>query len=323
MKDRYGRTIDHIRISVTDRCDLRCLYCMPDGEPEHAPREEILSYEEIAWVVRRLVNDFALKRVRITGGEPLVRPKLHVLVGMLSTLGLEDIAITTNGQLLARNIEALRDAGLNRVNVSLDSLRTETFRAMTGGDLARTLEGIEALDRSGLRPVKINTVVLRGHNDGEVDSIAAWAVERGYEIRFLELMAIGCVQNYHPAMFVPTAEVRNRLRARFDLTPVDTEEGSTARLWRMRAPSGREGTVGFISPETEPFCYGCRRLRMTAKGTFLGCLMLDDGPSVRDALRADGGPDARAFDEAVMTAVGMKPIHRIYVTNGHMMSIGG
>jgi cyclic pyranopterin phosphate synthase len=295
---------------------------MPDGEPEHAPREDILTYEEIAWILSRLVREFGLRRVRITGGEPLVRPKLHVLISMLSGLGLEDIAITTNGQILARTIDALRDAGLNRVNVSLDSLRPETFRAMTGGDLSRTMEGIAALDRSGLRPVKINTVVLRDHNDAEVEEIAEWAVRLGYEIRFLELMAIGCVQNYHPTMFVPTAEVRDRLRARFDMEPIDAEDGSTARLWRMRAGDA-VGTVGFISPETEPFCYGCRRLRMTAKGTFLGCLMLDHGPSVREAIRAPGGPDTRVFDEAVMTAVGMKPIHRLYATNGHMMSIGG
>jgi GTP 3',8-cyclase len=322
MQDQYGRTIDHLRISVTDRCGLRCVYCMPDGEPAHAPREEILRYEEFATIVERLRDRFGLRQVRITGGEPLVRPKLEILVGMLSALGLEEIALTTNGQILARSIDALAAAGLNRVNVSLDSLDPDRYRRLTAGDLSRTLEGIAALDRSGLRPVKINTVVIRGHNEEDVVPLARWALERGYQIRFLELMAIGCVQSYHPEMFVPTAEVREILGRSFRMEPASAAPGAPARTWKVEG-EGLAGTVGFISPETEPFCDGCRRLRLTAKGKFLGCLMHDDGPDVRAAIRAPGGVDEAMFDQAVRGAVFSKPIERIYASSGHMMAIGG
>jgi len=294
---------------------------MPDGEPAHAQREEILSYEEIAAVVARMRERFGLKRVRITGGEPLVRPQLDVLVGLLSRLGLEEISLTTNGQTLARSMAALADAGLKRVNVSLDSLDPDRYRQITGGVLARTLEGIEAADRSGLRPLKINSVVIRG-NECDIEDLTRWSLGRGYEIRFLELMAIGCVQNYHDVMFVPTSEVRARLMDRFCMEPLEGEPGAPARIWRLEG-DGLSGTVGFISPETEPFCSTCRRLRMTAKGKLLGCIMLDDGPDLRAALRNPGGVDERAFDEAVLAAVGSKPLTRIRVSGGHMMAIGG
>lgn len=322
MQDRYGRTIDHLRLSVTDRCGLRCVYCLPDGEPPHAPREEILSYEEMAEVVRLLHDRFGLTRVRITGGEPLARPRLENLIALLKPIGLGEITLTTNGQLLARSMEALKEAGLSRVNISVDTLDPDRYRRLTGGDLERTLEGVEAADRSGLRPVKVNAVVIRGHNDGDVEELALWALERGYEMRFLELMAIGCVQTYHAEMLVPTREVRERLMKRFRMEPLEGEPGAPARTWSIEA-NGKRGTVGFISPETEPFCLGCRRLRMTAKGKFLGCIMHDDGPDVRAILRASEGIDLAAFDQAVYTAVNAKPISRVYVSFGHMMAIGG
>ncbi len=321
LQDSYGRTIDHMRISVTDRCGLRCRYCMPDGEPEHAIREEILTFEEIATVVQRLHDRFGLKRVRLTGGEPLVRAHLHVLVGLLHQIGLEEISLTTNGQQLARSIDALVAAGLHRLNISLDSLDPDRYRQITGGDLAPTLEGIEAADRSGLRPLKINSVIIRG-NECDIEDLTVWSMRRGYEIRFLELMSIGCVQNYYDVMFVPTSEVRERLARRFKLEPLEGEPGAPARTWRASG-EGLEGTIGFISPETEPFCTSCRRLRMTAKGTLLGCIMHSDGPDLRAALRAEGGLDEVAFDAAVLTAVGSKPIVRILKSGGHMMAIGG
>ncbi|MBD3161353.1 MAG: GTP 3',8-cyclase MoaA [Candidatus Eisenbacteria bacterium] len=322
MLQTHGRRVDHLRLSVTDRCGLRCVYCMPFGEPPHAPREEILSFEEMATVVRRLHDEYGLTRVRITGGEPLVRPQLHRLIAQLDRIGLEEISMTTNGQVLARSMDALREAGLSRLNISLDSLDPDRYRRTTGGDLTRTLEGIEAADRSGLRPLKINTVVLRGENEEEIEDLTSWALERGYEIRFLELMAIGCVQDVHANLFVPTREVRERLGRSFALEPLEGEPGAPARIWSAKR-DGVEGTVGFISPETEPFCTSCRRLRLTAKGKFLGCIMHDDGPDIRPALRAPGGFDPDAFDAAVRQAVGSKPIDRVYVSWGHMMSIGG
>lgn len=321
LRDAYGRTIDHMRISVTDRCGLRCRYCMPDGEPEHVTREEILTFEEIAAVVRRLHDRFGLRRVRLTGGEPLVRRNLEELVGALSDIGLDEISLTTNGQTLARSMDALAAAGLRRLNISLDSLDPERYRQITGGELAPTLEGIAAADRSGLRPLKINSVIIRG-NECDIEDLAEWALERGYEIRFLELMSIGCVQNYYDVMFVPTSEVRERLGRRFALEPLEGEPGAPARTWRATR-DGITGTIGFISPETEPFCTSCRRLRMTAKGVLLGCIMHSDGPDLRAALRAPGGLDEAAFDAAVLAAVGSKPITRIMKSSGHMMSIGG
>lgn len=321
LTDPHGRRIDHLRVSVTDRCGLRCTYCMPNGEPPHAPREEVLRYEEIAGIVRRLAERFGLSRIRLTGGEPLVRPRLEILVEMLAQIGLEEIALTTNGQTLARSMDALARAGLARVNISLDSLDPGRFREIAGGELDPTLEGIAAADRSGLRPIKINSVIIRG-NEQEIEPLTTWAITRGYEIRFLELMAIGCAPSYHEVMFVPTREVRERLQGRFRMEPVEGEPGAPARLWRIWI-DGRAGSVGFISPETEPFCDACRRLRLTATGKFLGCIMLEDGPDVRAAMRAVGGVDEAAFDEAVRVAVGMKPIERIRITGGHMMAIGG
>jgi cyclic pyranopterin phosphate synthase len=322
MQDRHGRVIDHLRLSVTDRCGLRCIYCLPNGEPPHAAREEILSFEEFATVVRFLHDRHGLSRVRITGGEPLARPHLENLVALLSAIGLEEIALTTNGQLLARSMDALAAAGLTRLNISVDTLDPDRYRKMTGAELAPTLEGVAAADRSGLRPLKINAVVIRDHNEEDVEALALWALERGYEMRFLELMAIGCVQTVHPQLMVPTREVRERLMARFRLEPLEGEPGAPARTWSIEA-DGRRGTVGFISPETEPFCLGCRRLRMTAKGKFLGCIMHDDGPDVRSILRAPEGFDVEAFDRAVSAAIESKPISRVYVSFGHMMAIGG
>lgn len=322
MLETHGRRVDHLRLSVTDRCGLRCGYCLPFGEPPHAPREEILRFEEMATAVERLHERFGLARVRITGGEPLVRPGLERLVGMLHRIGLEEISMTTNGQTLARSMDALREAGLARLNISLDSLDPDRYRRMTGGDIARTLEGIATADASNLRPLKINTVVVRGENEEEVEALTLWALERGYEIRFLELMAIGCVQEVHSSMFVPTREIRERLGRTFRLEPLEGEPGAPARIWSAEK-DGVRGVVGFISPETEPFCTSCRRLRLTAKGKFLGCIMHDDGPDVRPALRAPAGFDTEAFDTAVLQAVGSKPFDRIYVSWGHMMSIGG
>jgi GTP 3',8-cyclase len=321
LKDPHGRTIDHMRVSVTDRCGLRCVYCLPNGEPPHAPRERVLSFEEIAEVVRRLHAGYGLKRVRLTGGEPLVRPQLERLVEMIHRIGIEEITLTTNGQTLARSMEALAAAGLARVNVSLDSLDADRFYRITKGDLGRTLEGIEAVDRSGLRPVKINAVVVR-ENLCEVADLAAWAVDRGYELRFLELMMIGISRAEFDEMFVPTRAVRDALCERFRIEPIEAEPGAPAKRWRISG-DGREGVVGFISPETEPFCSSCRRLRMTATGTLLGCIMREDGPDLRPILRAPGGVDESAFDDAVRTAVGMKPVERIRATARGMMSIGG
>jgi len=321
LQDSYGRTIDHLRISVTDRCGLRCIYCMPEGAPVPAARHEILRFEEIAGVVQRMRDRFGLKRVRITGGEPLVRSRLAVLIRMLCTVGLDEISMTTNGQALARSAGALAAAGLRRVNVSLDSLRADRYREITGGDLARTLEGIEAAARAGLRPLKINSVITRG-NECDIEELTDWALARGYQIRFLELMAIGCLPAKYDAVFVPTREVRDRLKRRFRMEPIEAEAGSPARLWHAEGERV-SGTVGFVSPVTEPFCSACRRLRLTARGMLLGCIMHEDGPDLRAVLRSRDGIDEAAFDAVVRLAAGSKPLERIRVGRGRMVAIGG
>jgi len=322
MLDRYGRRIDHLRLSVTDRCGLRCFYCMPDGDAPRVSRDEILSFEEIAGIVGRLRERFGLSRVRITGGEPLLRPHLAQLVELLHRLGLDEIAMTTNGQTLARSAGALADAGLRRVNISLDSLDPERYRRLTGGVLSRTLDGIETASAAGLRPLKINTVVLRGWNETEVESLTEWALTRGHEIRFLELMAIGYAQGSHPELFVSSKEVRARLGRAFRLQPIDGEPGAPARSWRA-SKDRLEGRIGFISSESEPFCASCRRLRLTAKGKLLGCLMHNDGIDLRAAWTDGGGLDGSVFDAAVLSAIGMKPENRVRVSAGHMVEIGG
>jgi cyclic pyranopterin phosphate synthase len=313
-----------LRISVTDRCQLRCRYCLPPNGVAKRPRDQILSFEEILRFVRALRPEFEVFKVRLTGGEPLLRSGLVELVSMLSAEGIPDLALTTNGQLLAELAGPLQAAGLRRVNVSLDSLDPETYRRLTrGGELAAALRGIAAAVSRGLSPVRLNTVVLRGWNDAEVAELARFALERGLEARFLELMPIGCARPLYEELFVPSAEVRARLSGAFALKPLPAEPGRSSRDFLATDRAGRSGRVGLISSQTAPFCAGCARLRLTSTGRLIACLAEGTGPGVRELLRS-AEPDAdRRLREAVAGVLDGKRPRRAFRTAQPMCTVGG
>jgi cyclic pyranopterin phosphate synthase len=284
LQDGFGRIHDDLRVSVTDRCNLRCVYCMPE-EPTWFPREDLLTYEEIETVVRAAVSA-GVRKVRITGGEPLVRRDVHDLVRRLSAIaGIEDLSLTTNGLLLADAARALRDAGLHRVNVSLDTLDPDRFRALTRrAGLDRVLAGLDAAVRHGLGPVKVNTVLLRGVNDDEIEPFVEQARDRGWEVRFIEFMPLENGDRWNRERVVTGEEVRRRIAARWPIDP-DPEEDPRAPARRFRFRDGG-GRLGFIDSVTRPFCGDCGRLRLTSDGRFRVCLYDDDETDLRNPVRA-------------------------------------
>ena len=303
--DTYGRPIQYLRVSVTDRCNLRCVYCMPEEGIPLIPREDVLRYEEIVRVVRVAV-EMGFVHVRLTGGEPLARKGIVDLVRELARIpGLDDLSMTTNGMLLARYAEDLARAGLRRVNISLDTLRPDRFRRITRwGRLEDVLEGREAALAAGLRPVKINTVVVRGLNDDEVVDLARLTLQPDWHVRFIEVMPLGEGAHWAGDGVVPSAEIRARIEAALGpLTAVRGEAGAgPARYYRL---PGAEGTLGFISPVTEHFCGGCNRLRLTSDGRLLPCLLSDLAIDLRTVLRS--GADDETLREVFRRAVVAKP----------------
>ncbi|MDD5557069.1 MAG: GTP 3',8-cyclase MoaA [bacterium] len=291
--DGHGRPIDYLRISVTDRCNLRCVYCMPPGGVPLVGHGDILRYEELLRVIgaaRRL----GFRRFRITGGEPLVRRGLLPFLHRLTEAGVP-YSMTTNGLLLGRFAGELARAGLARVNVGLDSLRPETFRRITGRDgLEEVLRGIEAARREGIGRIKVNVVVMRGMNEGEVDGFIEWGRRERLDVRFIEFMPV-----YGEDRYVSLAPWVEALRRDPALAPEADEGGGPAV--RFRYLRG-EGSVGFILPRSEPFCGGCNRLRLTADGTLLPCLFSTDGVGLRDPLRR-----GEAIGPLIEEAVRAKP----------------
>ena len=312
-----------LRVSITDRCQFRCGYCLPPEGVARRAHTDMLRYEEIAALVGTLHGVAPLGKVRLTGGEPLVRPQVDRLVGLLANLAIPELALTTNGQLLAALAAPLRRAGLHRVNVSLDSLSAATYRQLTGGGaLGRTLEGIDEALRCGLAPLKLNMVVMRGVNEAEAPALAAFALARGVEVRFLEVMPIGVARAQHAAWFVPSAETLAALQARYRLTPLPRERGSTSRTFQVEAGSGPAGRVGFISACSEPFCQDCNRLRLTSDGRLIGCLAADGGVPVRPLLAA--GAAGRLQLEAVLRdLLAHKQVRRAFEQPQIMATIGG
>ncbi len=274
-----------LRVSVTDRCQLRCGYCMPPDGVALRSHADIMRYEEILTFVRILSRLTPLAKVRLTGGEPLVRSGIERLVAMLADLHIPEIALTTNVQLLAEYAGPLKAAGLGRVNVSLDSLNATTYGKLSrGGVLGRTLEGIGAALRCGLAPLKLNMVVLRGVNDSEILDMVEFAAERGVEIRFLEVMPIGVARECYRAWFFSSADVKSAIQTRYRLTPIARAPGATCRSFLIMNGAKILGRAGFISACSEPFCHDCNRLRLTSDGRLLGCLASDIGVPVRALL---------------------------------------
>jgi GTP 3',8-cyclase len=286
--DTRGRQMHDLRISVTDRCNFRCTYCMPrevfDSNYRFLPHEAILSFEEIARLARIFV-DLGVQKIRLTGGEPLVRKHVHRLVEMLATLGVE-ITLTTNGSLLAKQAAQLKAAGLNRVTVSLDSLDDATFRAMNDAEfpVAKVIEGIDAAADAGLGPIKINMVVKRGVNDGEVVAMAERWRGSGHIIRFIEFMDVGSTNGWRMDDVVPSAEIVQRISERWALEPADPNyEGEVAERWRYKDGSGE---IGVISSVTQAFCSTCTRMRLSTEGSLYTCLFAQSGHDLKGLLRS-------------------------------------
>lgn len=288
LVDRYGRVHDDLRISVTDRCNLRCVYCMPEEGMTFLGRAQLLSFDEIERVAR-VARGLGVRAIRLTGGEPLVRQGVVGLVARLQRLGFDDIALTTNGTRLAALAPALAAAGLNRVNISCDSLRAERFATIRRrGDLATVLRAMDVAEQCGLRPLKVNVVLVRRRNDDEILDFAAFARDTGRVVRFIEFMPLDAQGEWGPEQLVPGREVFERINAVWPLAAVP-DVTRVAPAERFRFADGR-GEIGLISTVSEPFCGTCNRLRLTADGSIRNCLFSDDEHLVRDVLRA-GGPD--------------------------------
>ncbi|HLE65622.1 MAG TPA: GTP 3',8-cyclase MoaA [Burkholderiales bacterium] len=293
LADTLGRPMRDLRISVTDRCNFRCVYCMPrevfDADHKFLPHSAILSFEEIARLAGIFVG-LGVKKIRLTGGEPLVRRDLANLVRLLSPLGVE-ITLTTNGSLLAKQAALLKNAGLNRVTVSLDSLDDATFRAMNDADfpVARVIEGIESAAAAGLVPVKINMVVKRGANDGDVVAMAERWRGSGHVMRFIEFMDVGSTNGWRMDDVIPSAEVVRRISARWPLEPLGANApGEVAERWRYRDGAGE---IGVISSVTQAFCSSCNRMRLSTEGALYTCLFARSGHDLKTLLRGGASDD--------------------------------
>jgi cyclic pyranopterin phosphate synthase len=320
--DSFGRSINYLRISVTDRCNLRCIYCMPpEGVPQMS-HSEILSYEEIQ-TVSRAAAELGINRIRVTGGEPLVRAELPNVIKMLSQIeGIQELSLTTNGTMLKKYAWELKKAGLSRVNVSLDTLKPDKFRYITRlGKLKDVLEGIEAAREAGLQPVKINTVVMRGINDDEILDFARMTCEDRWHVRFIELMPFKGV-----AEFVPSVELRQHIGLLGRLEPCPSITGNgPAMYYRL---SGAKGTIGFISPLTElSFCSRCNRMRLASDGKLRPCLLGEDEIDMKVPLRNNASMEE--IKRLILNAVASKPEHHhleggnVRVVKRKMSQIGG
>ena len=300
--DAHGRTIHYLRISVTDRCDLRCRYCMAEAMT-FLPRNALASLEEIALIAERFIAR-GVTKIRLSGGEPLVRRDVGELVARLGRhvgAGLDELTMTTNGTRLREHAGALADAGVRRINVSLDSLDPDRFRFVTRhGDLAQVLDGIAAARDAGLR-VKINTVALKGLNEDELGDMLQWCVDQGHDLALIETMPLGRIDEDRVDRFLPLTQVFDRLTARFPLLRDSHRTGGPARYWRVVGAATR---LGLISPLTANFCDGCNRVRLTTEGKLYMCLGHDDQVDLKAVLRRDG---VGALDAAINAALAGKP----------------
>jgi len=299
LVDRYGRVHNDLRISVTDRCNLRCVYCMPEEGLSFLPQQELLTFDEITRLAR-VAKTLGVTALRITGGEPLVRKGLPELIARLSTVGFDDLAMTTNGTELAKVARQLASAGLRRVNVSCDSLRSDRFASIRRrGDLQVVLNAMDAAESVGLTPLKVNVVLLRGQNDDEILDFASFARATGRIVRFIEFMPLDAQGKWDRNQLVPGREVFERITSEWPLEPLSDPSGA-APAERFRFADGI-GEIGLISSVSEPFCGTCNRLRLTADGALRNCLFSDDEQTVREVLRS-GGTDldlSVLFREAV------------------------
>jgi len=319
-------------VSLTDRCNFRCFYCLPHGEPPIAPKEQMLSYEEIEYISEIFVS-LGIEKIRLTGGEPMLRRDIETIIKKLTQLKtsdphrLVDLALTTNGYFLPERAHALKEAGLDRVTISLDSLKRDVFKRMTGVDvLDKVLAGIAAAKNAGLEPIKINAVIVRGHNEDEVADFAAFAREHDVKMRFIEFMPLDSGHEWSRADVVSGKEIRERINERFPLVKLAVNRGSETSS-RYRFADGAPGEIGIIAPVTEPFCGACSRIRLTADGQIRTCLFSTVEHSLRDVVRS-GSTRVEIVEYIESVIMKKEPRHFIndpgFVTPSRTMSfIGG
>ncbi|WP_019021576.1 MULTISPECIES: GTP 3',8-cyclase MoaA [unclassified Thioalkalivibrio] len=303
LVDPFGRKIEYVRVSVTDRCDLRCFYCMPEGFRDFEVPEHWLTFDEIERVMAAF-GRLGTRRVRLTGGEPLVRHELPDLAARLNALpGIDDISLSTNAVRLAKHADALAAGGVGRINVSLDTLRPEVFKDVTGGKLEKVLDGLMAAKRAGLDPIKINMVVMGGINDTEVGDMVDFCIEHGFTLRFIETMPVGDTgRAANEGHYVNLQDVRRDLEQRFELIPGVMPGGGPARYVQV---AGTDIRIGFITPISQHFCDTCNRVRLSVDGTIHTCLGNEHSLALRPRLR-DGCSDAE-LEEAILEAIALKP----------------
>jgi cyclic pyranopterin phosphate synthase len=326
LVDRFGRHVTYARLSVTDRCDFRCVYCMSE-DMTFLPRAQVLTLEEI-YAVGRAFTDLGVSKLRLTGGEPLVRRNILWLVAELGKLpGLRELVLTTNGSQLDRLAGPLRDAGVKRINVSLDSLDASRFRTITRvGDLNKVLRGIEAAREAGFARLKLNTVILKNRNEDEILNLVNFVVERGMDISFIEEMPLGLIDDHDRALaFYSSDEVRRDIESRYRLIPTTETTGGPARYFQVADTDSR---VGFISPHSHNFCESCNRVRVTVQGRLLLCLGQEHSVDLRHVLRANPGDEER-LRQSIVDSMAIKPkghdfdLNRQVVILRHMSVTGG
>ncbi len=308
--DPFLRHIEYVRLSVTDRCDLRCAYCLPQGFQDFEEPADWLRFDEIERVMQAF-TELGVRRIRLTGGEPLSRGKLPELAARLARLpGLEDLSLSTNATRLKKLAPALKQAGVTRLNVSLDSLQPDRFATITGGGkLAAVLEGLQAAKAAGFAPIKINMVLMKGVNDDEVGDLVRYCIEHGFTLRFIETMPMGDTGRAASVQFVNLQEVKENLAREFDLIPTVMTGGGPARYFQV---AGTELKIGFITPISQHFCATCNRVRLTVDGALYTCLGQDDKTELRPLLRA--GATIEELKEAIRGAVGKKPERHEFTT---------
>ncbi|UCC55798.1 MAG: GTP 3',8-cyclase MoaA [Gammaproteobacteria bacterium] len=300
--DPFGRTVEYVRLSVTDRCDLRCFYCLPGDYRDFSEPEEWLTFAEIERVIGAFVS-LGVRRVRITGGEPLVRKNLPELAGNLASIpGLLDLSLSTNAVGLTRHAGALSAAGVRRINVSLDSLRTERFKQITRGNLEKVIAGLMAAKQNGFSPIKINMVVMKGVNDDEIEDMVEFCIEHHFTLRLIETMPIGDTGRSATSYYVDLQKIKARLAERYELIPGVMPGGGPARYVQV---AGTELRIGFITPISQHFCETCNRVRLAVDGTLYLCLGQEHKFEFRPLLRA-GISDAELLD-TVQHAITLKP----------------
>ncbi|MDQ4120886.1 MAG: GTP 3',8-cyclase MoaA [Acidobacteriota bacterium] len=315
MKDSYGRQIRDLRVSLTDRCNFRCFYCLPNGEPPLARKDKILTYEELEFICEIFVS-LGIEKIRLTGGEPLLRKDIETLVEKLAELKspksvnseskiqnpkLKDLALTTNGHSLPERAANLKRLGLDRVTISLDSLRREKFREITGVDkLPDVLRAIEAAKEANLNPVRVNSVIVRGWNDDEIVELARFAREAGISMRFIEFMPLDAGHEWQREQVVSGREIRDKINSVFPLVLKQKTRGAET-AWKFAFSDGAEGEIGIIAPVTEMFCGACSRIRLTADGQIRTCLFSTREHNLRDVVRSGAKrPEIIEFIEAVV-----------------------